>query len=209
MTPMKTHLPHGSVGFVETKRFTFAEPPHEMPMDIGGKLGPITLAYETYGKLNREKSNAVLVQHAFSGSAHAAGFLPGQDPSKEKPGWWDFLIGTGRSLDTEKYFVICSNVIGSCYGSTGPSSVDPKTGRPYGLSFPVVSVGDMVAALRRVAGDAVADRVKWEFDPAIDRIVATWPANFAPQLGPALGMRADADFESIVRAYIGDDMPRS
>jgi len=72
-----------------------------------------------------------------------------------------------------------------------------------------VAVGDMVAALRRVAGDAVADRVKWEFDPAIDRIVATWPANFAPQLGPALGMRADADFEGIVRAYIADDMPRA
>ena len=81
MTSMKTHLPQGSVGFVETKRFTFAAPPHEMPMDIGEKLGPITLAYETYGKLNREKSNAVLVQHAFSGSAHAAGFLPGQDLS--------------------------------------------------------------------------------------------------------------------------------
>lgn len=146
MTSMKTHLPQGSVGFVETKRFTFAEPPHEMPMDIGGKIGPITLAYETYGKLNREKSNAVLVQHAFSGSAHAAGFHPGQDPSKEKPGWWDFLIGPGRALDTEKFFVVCSNVIGSCYGSTGPSSVDPKTGRPYGLSFPVVTIGDMVRA---------------------------------------------------------------
>ncbi|MCX6349162.1 MAG: homoserine O-acetyltransferase, partial [Candidatus Aureabacteria bacterium] len=143
---MKTHLPPGSVGFVETKRFTFAEPPHEMPLDIGGKLGPITIAYETYGKLNREKNNAVLVQHAFSGNAHAAGFLPGQDPSMEKPGWWDFLIGPGRALDTEKYFVVCSNVIGSCYGSTGPSSVDPKTGRPYGLSFPVVTIGDMVRA---------------------------------------------------------------
>lgn len=145
---MKTHLPQGSVGFVETKRYTFAEPPHEMPLDGGGKLGPITIAYETYGKLNREKSNAILVLHAFSGSAHAAGYLPGQDPSKDKPGWWDFLIGPGRALDTEKYFVICSNVIGSCYGSTGPGSVDPKTGKPYGLSFPVVTVGDMVRAQR-------------------------------------------------------------
>ena len=86
------------------------------------------------------------MEHAFSGSAHAAGFLPGQDPSKEKPGGWDFLIGPGRALDTEKYFVICSNVIGSCYGSTGPGSVDPKTAKPYGLSFPVVTIGDMVRA---------------------------------------------------------------
>ena len=86
MTSMKTHLPQGSVGFVETKRFTFAEPPHEMPMDIGGKLGPITLAYETYGKLNREKSNAVLVQHAFSGSAHAAGFSRGRTRRRRSRG---------------------------------------------------------------------------------------------------------------------------
>ena len=150
MAPMKTQLPQGSVGFVEAKRFTFAEPPHEMPLDGGGTLGPITLAYEAYGKLDRERSNAILVLHALSGSAHVAGFHPGQDPAKDKPGWWDFLIGPGRALDTEKYFVICSNVIGSCYGSTGPGSVDPKTGKPYGLTFPVVTIGDMVRAQRHL-----------------------------------------------------------
>ncbi|MBP2688138.1 MAG: homoserine O-acetyltransferase, partial [Deltaproteobacteria bacterium] len=150
MGPMKTQLPQGSVGFVEAKRFTFAEPPHEMPLDGGGTLGPITLAYEAYGKLDRERSNAILVLHALSGSAHVAGFHPGQDPAEDKPGWWDFLIGPGRALDTEKYFVICSNVIGSCYGSTGPGSVDPETGKPYGLSFPVVTIGDMVRAQRHL-----------------------------------------------------------
>ncbi|MBP2675592.1 MAG: homoserine O-acetyltransferase [Deltaproteobacteria bacterium] len=147
---MKPQFPPGSVGFVEPKSFTFAEPPHEMQLDFGGKLGPVTIAYETYGRLNRDRSNAVLVLHAFSGSAHAAGYHEGQAPGKDKPGWWDFLIGPGRALDTEKYFVLCSNVIGSCYGSTGPSSIDPKTGRPYGLSFPIVTIGDMVRAQRRL-----------------------------------------------------------
>ncbi len=147
---MKAHLPQGSVGFVEEKRFVFAEPPHEMPLESGQKLGPIVIVYETYGKLDRERSNAILLLHAFSGSAHAAGFHPGEDPSKDKPGWWDFLVGPGRALDTEKYFVICSNVIGSCYGSTGPDSVNPGTGKPYGLSFPVVTVGDMVRAQRHL-----------------------------------------------------------
>ncbi|MEW6718965.1 MAG: homoserine O-acetyltransferase [Thermodesulfobacteriota bacterium] len=147
---MKPPVPPGSVGFVEPKRFTFAEPPREMPLDVGGKLGPVTLAYETYGKLNRDRSNAVLVLHAFSGSAHAAGYHAGQDPKKDKPGWWDFLIGPGKALDTDKHFVICPNVIGSCYGSTGPSSTDPETGRPYGLAFPVVTIGDMVRAQRHL-----------------------------------------------------------
>jgi homoserine O-acetyltransferase len=150
MALMKSQLPPGSVGFVEVKRFNFAEPPHEMPLDVGGKLGPITIAYETYGRLNRDRSNAILVLHAFSGSAHAAGFHAGQDPTRDKPGWWDFLIGPGRALDTEKYFVVSSNVIGSCYGSTGPSSVDPVSGRPYGLSFPVLTIGDMVRAQRHL-----------------------------------------------------------
>ena len=109
-------------------------------MESGEKLGPITLAYETYGKLNAEKSNAILVLHALSGDAHAAG----------PDGWWENLIGQGKGIDTDKYFVICSNVIGGCKGSTGPSSIDHKTGKPYGLSFPLVSVGDMVEAQKQL-----------------------------------------------------------
>jgi len=98
------------------------------------KLGPIELAYETYGELNAKRSNAILVLHALTGDAHVAG----QD------GWWSNLIGPGKGIDTEKYFVICSNVIGGCKGSTGPSSINPKTGNPYGLSFPIISIKDIV-----------------------------------------------------------------
>ena len=106
-------------------------------------MSPVTLAYETYGRLNADRSNAILICHALSGSAHAAGYHDG-DPTKV--GWWDDCIGPGKAFDTDRFFVICSNVLGSCYGSTGPTSPDPETGKPYGLHFPVVTVGDMVKA---------------------------------------------------------------
>ncbi len=136
-------LEPGSVGLVETQYFTFAEPPNEMQLESGEKLGPITLAYETYGQLNEAKDNAILIVHALSGDAHVAGY---HSPDDRKPGWWDFMVGSGRPFDTDKYFIICSNVIGGCKGSTGPTSINPKTGKPYNLSFPVVTIGDMVKA---------------------------------------------------------------
>ncbi len=127
---------------VETKYFTFAQPPNELTLESGEKLGPITLAYETYGNLNPQKSNAILILHAFSGDANAAGFHKGNTES----GWWDDLIGPGKGVDTNEYFVICSNILGGCKGSTGPSSINPKTGKPYGLDFPIITIGDMVNA---------------------------------------------------------------
>jgi len=130
-----------SVGIVETRQLTFAAPPHETTLECGRTLGPITLAYETYGELNQARDNAILVVHALSGDAHAAGY---HSPRDKQPGWWDIMIGPGKAFDTRKYFLICSNIIGGCKGSTGPSSVNPCTGRPYGLSFPMVTVRDWV-----------------------------------------------------------------
>lgn len=134
--------PSQSFGLVKTRYFTFAAPPDEFILDSGEKLGPITLAFETYGKLNSLGSNAILVLHALSGDAHAAGFHIGY----EKPGWWDEMIGPGKAFDTYKYFVICSNVLGGCKGSTGPSSTNPATNRPYGIDFPMITIKDMVKA---------------------------------------------------------------
>lgn len=131
---------------VKTQYYTFAAPPSEMILKSGEKIGPVTLAYETYGTLNKDKSNAILVLHALSGDAHAAGFHDGD----KKSGWWDNMIGPNKAFDTNKYFVICSNVIGGCKGSTGPSSVNPKTGTPYGLQFPIVTVEDMVKAQKHL-----------------------------------------------------------
>lgn len=121
---------------------TFEKP---LQLQCGAALGPITLAYETYGELNKDHSNAILILHALSGDAHAAGCHTANDA---KPGWWDNAIGPGKAFDTDKYFVICSNVVGGCRGSTGPSSIDAKTGKPYGLSFPVITIADMVEAQR-------------------------------------------------------------
>jgi homoserine O-acetyltransferase len=132
--------------FVETKYFTFAESPNELILKNGVKLGPITVAYETYGELNKEKSNAILAFHALTGDAHAAGF----HQNDKKPGWWDDMIGPGKAFDTNKYFIICSNVIGGCKGSTGPSSINPKTNAPYGLSFPFVTIDDMVVVQKKL-----------------------------------------------------------
>ena len=136
-------MKEASVGIVKPKRHVFAQPPDEFRLESGQTLGPITLEYETYGALNSESSNAILVFHALSGDAHAAGYHRHSD---EKPGWWDNAIGPGKAFDTDRYFVICSNVIGGCRGSTGPSSVDPRTGKPYGTKFPLVTVKDMVRA---------------------------------------------------------------
>jgi homoserine O-acetyltransferase len=130
------------LGEVETQQFTFAHPPAELVLESGEKLGPITLAYETYGALNAQNSNAVLVLHALSGDAHAAG-LSKTDGSL---GWWADLIGPGKGIDTNRYFVICSNVLGGCRGSTGPSSVNLKPGKPYGIDFPLVTIRDIVDA---------------------------------------------------------------
>jgi homoserine O-acetyltransferase/O-succinyltransferase len=116
-----------------------------LELDCGRTLSPVTIAYETYGRLNATKDNAILLLHALSGSAHA-GFVN----DKGEHGWWEDFIGPGRALDTDRYFVICSNVLGGCGGSTGPGSVDPATGRPYGLSFPVITVGDMVRAQKHL-----------------------------------------------------------
>ena len=132
-----------SVGMVEKKLHTIAEPHHEMVLECGERLGPITLAYETYGTLNSKKTNAVLILHALSGDAHVAGYHSEED---QKPGWWDSMVGPGKGIDTDKYFIICSNIIGSCMGSTGPCTLNPKTVMPYGLEFPVVTIGDMVKA---------------------------------------------------------------
>jgi len=131
----------GSVGLVETEFYTFAHPPNKFVMDNGLELGPITVAYETYGELNEARDNVLLVEHALTASAHAAGK---HSPEDDYPGWWDVMIGPGRAFDTDKYFVVCSNILGSCYGTTGPPSINPDTDKPYGMSFPLVTIRDMV-----------------------------------------------------------------
>jgi homoserine O-acetyltransferase len=132
-----------SIGIVETRFHSLAD---DLILESGKTLKNAQIAYETYGKLNKEKSNAILVCHALSGDAHVAGWYEGD----KKPGWWDVIIGPGKCLDTEKYFIICSNVIGGCQGSTGPASINPDTNKPYGLEFPIITINDMVDAQKKL-----------------------------------------------------------
>lgn len=130
---------NNSVGLVDTQYFSF----DNFTFRSGKTIPQVTLAYETYGILNEKKNNAILIAHALSGSAHAAGIHSAED---KYPGWWNLYIGPGKPFDTDKYFIICTNVLGGCSGSTGPSSLNPETGKPYGLNFPMVTIQDMVNA---------------------------------------------------------------
>ena len=131
----------GSVGIVETRYMKFFEQPNPLVLTNGSELSPVQVAYETYGELDENKENAILILHALTGSAHAAGYHSASD---EKPGWWDSMIGPGKAFDTDRYFIISPNILGSCYGTTGPCSINPETGKPYGSAFPLISIRDMV-----------------------------------------------------------------
>ena len=137
---------------VKTQFQVIATPDNPFMFRNGESLDHVTIAYETYGTLNEEKSNAILLFHAFSGSQHAAGYNPaveGNDLWTQEcnDGWWELFIGPGKALDTDKYFIICANYIGGCYGSTGPSTINPETGKPHGSAFPHVTVNDIVRSL--------------------------------------------------------------
>ena len=133
--------------FVETKIVQLFSDSNPLHMECGEKLSPVNVAYETYGELNAAADNAILVCHALTGSAHAAGLVT-EDP--KSAGWWDSFIGEGKTLDTRKYFVICSNFLGGCYGTTGPVSSDPTTNTPYDMRFPQMTVRDMVRVEKKL-----------------------------------------------------------
>jgi homoserine O-acetyltransferase len=161
----------GSVGTVETQYLDLPEP---VRLDCGRELHPVRVAYETYGTLSPQRDNVILVCHALSGDAHAAGFA--KAPSAESTrdgfaaddrdgtagkalGWWDGMIGPGKSFDTDRFFVVSTNLLGGCRGTTGPSSTDPATGRPYGPDFPVITVADMIRTERAFLGQLGIERL--------------------------------------------------
>jgi homoserine O-acetyltransferase/O-succinyltransferase len=119
----------------------------KLRLDCGVSLGPFTMAYQTYGALNADKSNAILICHALTGDHYVADDV---HPVTGKAGWWDLMVGPGKPIDTDRFFVISSNVLGGCQGTTGPKDIDPETGKPYGLSFPVITIGDMVRAQKQL-----------------------------------------------------------
>ena len=171
------------VGSVSTQTFVFGEPPHEMTLESGERFGPVTIAYETYGTLDRDRSNAILIVHALTGDAHAAGV----HAETGAHGWWDAMIGPRKAFDTDRYFVICSNVLGGCKGSSGPSSLDPRTGKPYGLSFPLVTLRDMVACQRRLLDHLGIERLLSVAGGSMGGMqVLEWMASYPERLRSAI-----------------------
>jgi homoserine O-acetyltransferase len=138
-----------SVGWTEAVSIRLATAEAPFALELGGSIGPVDVEYELYGKLNAAKDNLVLICHALSGDAHVAGWdknaaATGRTYREKNPGWWDTMVGPGKPIDTGRYCVLCANVLGSCYGTTGPSSTNPATGKPYALGFPLVTVSDWV-----------------------------------------------------------------
>jgi homoserine O-acetyltransferase len=171
MTRPASKTAEGSVGVVDTQ---FLDLPKPLALDCGRELYPIRIAYETYGTLSPARDNVILVCHALSGDAHAAGFAakPAAEGTRDgfraeerdagrgrSLGWWDGMIGPGKAFDTDRFFVVSSNLLGGCRGTTGPSSTNPETGRPYGSDFPVITVADMVRAQRAMLDELEITRL--------------------------------------------------
>ena len=185
-----------SVGIVKPQDFSFGKAEEDaLCLDCGKKLKNVNIRYETYGKLDEKSGNAILILHALSGDAHVAGLHAEDD---RKPGWWDEMVGPGKPFDTDKYFIVCSNVIGGCSGSTGPRSINPETGKRYNMDFPVITINDMVKAQYRLMGHlgikkwlAVAggsmggmQAVEWaiSYPDAVDSVIAiATTSRLAPQ----------------------------
>nr|WP_300141213.1 homoserine O-acetyltransferase [Propionicimonas sp.] len=179
----------GSVGSVVTstvRLFTAEEP---LQLEQGGTLGPVDVAYETYGTLSPRADNAVFVCHALTGDAHAAGYHEGA----KRPGWWDNLIGPGKPLDTDRFFVISANLIGGCQGSTGPSSVDPATDEVYGLDFPLLRMRDLVAVHRALTRHLGVHRLLAALGGSLGGMqVLQWALDYPDEVANALVIAASS-----------------
>ncbi len=191
----------GSVGVVEAH---YLDLPRPVRLDCGRELQPVRVAYETYGTLNQQRDNVILVCHALSGDAHAAGIAtrPPEEGTRDgfaaeerdgraakALGWWDGMIGPGKAFDTARFFVVCTNLLGGCRGTTGPSSLDPATGKPYGTEFPVITVADMVRTERALLSELGIDRLAAVAGGSLGGMQALeWAVLFPEQVGAVVAI---------------------
>ncbi|AKB18408.1 MULTISPECIES: homoserine O-acetyltransferase [unclassified Methanosarcina] len=195
-----------SIGIVRSMNYKI---PGTFSLESGKTLSSVRIEYEMYGKLNADKSNVILICHALTGDAHAAGFHTGE----RKPGWWDIVIGPNKAFDTEKYCVICSNILGGCKGSTGPSSIDPETGKNYGISFPVITIADMVKAQKKLVEHLGVKQLFAVVGGSMGGMqVLQWTVNYPDMVKKAIAIATTASttpqqiaFGAIGRKAITDD----
>ncbi len=194
---------------VETQSVVLFDAERPLALDSGAVLAPVEVAYETYGSLDAARANAVVVCHALTGDAHAAGHQG--DPGRR--GWWDNIIGPGRPLDTDRFFVVCANLLGGCQGTTGPSSTDPATGRPYGLRFPLFTVRDLVRVQRAVVAHLGVERPLAAIGGSLGGMQALqWALDGPDELGAAVAICASSRlsaqniaFSAVARTAIMSD----
>ncbi len=187
--------------YSEKQFFTFAHPAKKqkkMRLESGAELEKVTIAWESWGKLNEKRNNTVLVLHACTGDSHAAGVYK----NGGKEGWWDFLIGPGKAIDTEKYFVLCSNILGSCMGSTGPASINPATGIPYALDFPMMTVGDMVEAQKKLLEHLGIDTIHAVVGGSVGGMqVLEWCARYPEKINAAIPIATTMRHSALAIAF--------
>lgn len=160
-----------------------------LKLDSGAELGPFRMAYQTYGELNADKSNVVLICHALTGDQHVAN----PHPITGKPGWWSDVVGPGKVIDTDRYFVICPNTLGSCMGTEGPKEINPDTGKPYGLTFPVITIGDMVRAQSLLLDHLGIEEIFCAIGGSMGGMqVLQWAASFPERIYSAVPVAATA-----------------
>jgi len=182
---MPAPFPADSVGLVTPQTHHFDEP---LSLTSGGSLAAYDLAYETYGELNVDRSNAILICHALSSNHHVAGY---HSPEDRKPGWWENVVGPGKPIDTNRFFVVGLNNLGGCHGSTGPSSIDPATGKPFGPSFPIVTVKDWVHSQVRLGDVLGIERWAAIIGGSLGGMqVLQWSIDFPERLGHAVVIAA-------------------
>ena len=173
---------------------TFREP---LELELGGRLPEVTVAFETYGRLSPRRDNAVLICHALSGDSHVA-----RHDADDDPGWWDVVVGPGKAIDTDRYFVICPNVLGGCRGTTGPNSISPATGRPYATEFPVITVGDIVEVQRRLIDHLGIERLLAVLGGSLGGHMAMiWATRLADRVDGAIALAASPRLTSQALAF--------
>ncbi|OHB78928.1 MAG: hypothetical protein A2V98_26285 [Planctomycetes bacterium RBG_16_64_12] len=176
------------------RQVTFDEP---LSLERGGCLAQVTVTYETYGRLSPERDNAVLICHALSGDSHVAAHH-----AEDDPGWWDIAVGPGRAIDTDRYFVVCPNILGGCRGTTGPNSTNPQTQKPYGADFPVITVGDIVEAQRRLADHLEIDRLLAVIGGSLGgHMTLDWATRYADRIAGAIPLATSARLTSQALAF--------
>ena len=176
------------------KRITLTQP---LDLELGGRLSEVAVTYETYGRLSPSRDNAVLICHALSGDSHVAAH-----DDQDDPGWWDSAVGPGKSIDTNQYFVVCPNILGGCRGTTGPNTINPETGKPYGIEFPVITIGDMVEAQRRLVDELGVDRLLAVVGGSLGgHMVLTWATRFPDRVAGAIALATSARLTSQAVAF--------